>query len=368
MPFDTLASLLFRQWEAATAQPVSNPTEWVQLSTAIDALRSLLEDSYVDWPEGLVGEVQKVQESAATDTDALISLIIKIAQLEPLPFDTDLREIPCGSSHVEYRIRRAREGNRGFLLSTGEVRTLPVLDDTLTDEALAAGLIDAYAAAVKVAQAEFGVTYLAFIDKNFGPIGALGLIAALVAKTGLPAVVYRERKWSKKADFSRYRPAPGEKGVIIYDLVNTGAAIRGAAERISEEFTATVSAAVVLYNLSDTITAVDAAPGKAVVVLALDGVAGPSSLLKSGVNHEERELASSGSVDDSRSFPRGEEMSKTRKKQGGATELSYRQRLQRILDNPRAAQEVFPDPELRAKALPLYDSLLNLAGVSKDDG
>jgi hypothetical protein len=366
LAYDSPAILLLRQLEAATAKPPSSPNQWVQLTTAIDALRSLLEDSYVDWTDGLAAEVERVQATAAEDTDALISLVIRIAQLEPLPYATELRPIPCGTTKARYRLRHAYEGNRGFLLSTGEVRSLPVLDDTLTDGRLAPGLIDAYVAAVRLAQSQFGVTYLAFIDKNFGPIGALGLVAALTEKTGLPAVVHRERKWSKKADFSAFRPDPGEKGVIIYDLVNTGAAIRAASERIAEEFAAKISAAIVLFNLSSDVTVVNTLADEPVVILALDGVDGPSGLLKPDINPPGRELASLRGVEDSRSFPHGEEMKKRTGAREGAPEPEYRELLKRILENPRLAREAFPSEELRQKALPLYDSLAALADGPRD--
>lgn len=329
-------------------------------------MRSLLEDSYVDWPDGLADEVEKAQASAAEDTDALIALAIRIAQFEPLPYTDTLQNVPCGSTEAKYRLRRAYEQNRGFLLSTGEVRSLPVLDDTITDADLSRGLIDAYVAAIRVAQRDFDVSFLAFIDKNFGPIGALGLIAALTERTGLPAVVYRERKWSKKADFSTYRPKPGQKGVIVYDLVNTGAAIRAASERISEEFAATISAAVVLYNLSADTTVVETAIGRPVVILALDGVAGPTSILKPGINPMGREHALQGGVEDSRSFPQGEEMDEKTGSRDAALELPYRERLKMILDNPRLAKEAFPNEHLRAKALPLYDSLAAMADGPAD--
>lgn len=49
-----------------------------------------------------------------------------------------------------------------------------------------------------------------------------------------------------------------------------------------------------------------------------------------------------------------------------ALELPYRERLKMILDNPRLAKEAFPNEHLRAKALPLYDSLAAMADGPAD--
>lgn len=244
--------------------------QWVRLTVAIDALRSLLEDSYVDW-SGLTSEVRAALRNATEDPLALIGVARRVALLKPLDPIRRLRSVRLGASTFDYIVRIAPKGRPGFLIGTGTTRELPILDDTVTDPRFAAGAIAGYAQKVAEARERFGVSYLIFIDKNFGPVGALGMISSVVNATGLPATIYRERKWSKNADFVGYKPQPGDRGVIVYDLVNTGAAIRNATRRVYEAFASEVCAAAVLYNLRRDVETVEVPDRDPVIVLSLDG-------------------------------------------------------------------------------------------------
>lgn len=93
------------------------------------------------------------------------------------------------------------------------------------------------------------VTCLCFIEKSAGPVGTLAMLSDLVSKTGLPACIYREDYWSKRAKLSGYQPIPGkDKIAIVYDLIVTGHGVQQAANDIETKFGAKVAATVVLLS------------------------------------------------------------------------------------------------------------------------
>lgn len=159
---------------------------------------------------------------------------------------------------------------------------------------------------------------------------------------------------------SRWRNTASRSG-----LTGTGCSTTRSSTVPSLRCRPAISAVLVLFNLSSEVTVVNTGSGEPVVILALDGVDGPSGLLKPDINPQGRELASARGVEDSRSFPHGEEMKK-RTDAREAPEPEYRELLKRILENPRLAREAFPSEELRQKALPLYDSLAALADGPRD--
>jgi hypothetical protein len=233
------------------ASPDAFASQWLRLSAAIDVLRSLMEDSYVD-ATALNEEVSQAINAATDDPTRLLEVARKVALLEPLtPFKR--RRVVCTPAGrlLEYLIRVAPSDGPPFLVASGETRVLPILDDSLSDPQYSPGVIRAYIDSVMAAQKNFGISYLIFIDKNFGPVGALGLISSLSAATGLPVTIHRERKWSKTTDFSGYAPSHEERGLIIYDLINTGTAIRATSTRVFERFGSRIVAATVLFALGN---------------------------------------------------------------------------------------------------------------------
>ena len=264
---------LVSELKAAAAGPIGDSRfahQWIQLTAAVDALRSLLEDSYVDW-RALSGEVRSTLRRAAQDPSALIDLAHKVSLLKPLQFARQVREVVVSDLTVRYILRSAPFGRPSFLVGTGMVRELPILDDSITDPTLCGEVVEGFLALVSAMRERHSIDYLVFIDKNFGPVGALSLISSIVDGASLPAIIHRERKWSQSADFTGYVPRPGQSGLIVYDLVNTGTAIRGTSLRVLERFGSRVVGAVVLYDLKGGRKSVRVRDDYDVEVASLDG-------------------------------------------------------------------------------------------------
>lgn len=79
-----------------------------------------------------------------------------------------------------------------------------------------------------------------------GPVGAISMLSSLVAETGLPACIYRETRWAKGVAITADKPLSGDRILMVYDLIVTGAGIGAAADIVHEISGATTHAAVVL--------------------------------------------------------------------------------------------------------------------------
>ena len=129
-----------------------------------------------------------------------------------------------------------------------------VLDDNLADPLYAQNMVHQFVARLKKLRADQGIKSICFIEKDAGPVGALTMLAQLVAGTGMPATIYRESKWSKTANFAGRRPLPKERVAFVYDLVVTGGGIRHAAKVLQTETQAVPCAALVLFSYGQPMT------------------------------------------------------------------------------------------------------------------
>ena len=82
----------------------------------------------------------------------------------------------------------------------------------------------AFVKQVEDAKEREGTNKLCFIEKPYGPIGAISLLPYLVEKTRLPAVIYRPLHWNFKSKITGSL-SKSDKLCLVYDLAMTGGAL-----------------------------------------------------------------------------------------------------------------------------------------------
>jgi orotate phosphoribosyltransferase len=124
------------------------------------------------------------------------------------------------------------------------VKYITVLEETLAHPAYCAQMVDAFAHHLSQLVAAHGVTHLCFVEKEFGPVGALLLFAPLVTATKLPACIFRETHLAQRSAIAGQPPQASARVAVVYDLVVSGSGIRHVAEALQERGATTVAAQV----------------------------------------------------------------------------------------------------------------------------
>lgn len=107
---------------------------------------------------------------------------------------------------------------------------------------------NAFAKRVKHAKEMQHINKICFIEKTYGPVGAVALLPYLVEKTGTEAVIYRPRHWNPSARLVG-KLAKTDRICMVYDLALTGGALAQAAEFLEKSFEGVrVTYAIVLYD------------------------------------------------------------------------------------------------------------------------
>jgi len=175
----------------------------------------------------------------------VITLWSKVAQIEPIPADTVA--VTFGRL-FEAKAWLARVGD--IALSDTGRPLVPVFEQSIADPAFSAQVISAFVQRIAELRTQIQIDALCFVEKEAGPIGLITAISNLVIGTGLPATIYREGYWSKRAQFTCYEPKTSDRMLIVYDLNVTGNGLRNVADRLYHRFGCQVSGAIVLmgYN------------------------------------------------------------------------------------------------------------------------
>jgi orotate phosphoribosyltransferase len=106
----------------------------------------------------------------------------------------------------------------------------------------------AFVKEVRHAIKEEGANKLCFIEKLYGPIGAITLLPYLVEKTGLPAVIYRPLHWKIESKVTGDL-RNSDKICIVYDLAVTGGALMDTTYFLESNYPGLkVVSAIVLYD------------------------------------------------------------------------------------------------------------------------
>ena len=101
---------------------------------------------------------------------------------------------------------------------------------------------------VKEAMESEHVNKLCFIEKLYGPVGAVSLLPYLVEKTGLPSIIYRPAHWNPKSKITG-KVTKADRICVVYDLAVTGGALLDCMYFLERSYPKVeVVSAVVLYD------------------------------------------------------------------------------------------------------------------------
>lgn len=154
-------------------------------------------------------------------------------------------------SHIDgIPISFARPGYA--FLSSRKLRTFfPNLNDGLCDPKKYPGMLDRYTERVTSAVKELKCNRLGFIEKSFGPVGAIELRAELSRAVEIPSVVYRAYSWKRhNQPISAGRISSGDTICAVYDVGITGGLISEFAE-YAKSRGANVVAAIVSFDYDE---------------------------------------------------------------------------------------------------------------------
>ena len=219
---------------------------WFARNNCVELTKHTMEDRYVDLESsevkdamGAMAELRDTQDWVHPKLIRVLTALKGLSTLAQQRFNFS-RKQSAGLSIVE----RIADGKGLFQISSRSSRVVPVMEDSLGDPVSCATLIEGFAARVAELKMTLGITHLLFIEKEIGPVGALPMMAALVAATKLPAVVFRES--FDQLQRSMDHPGPQSRIAIVYDMVVSGDGIKIVADRVQEEVGASTVAAVVL--------------------------------------------------------------------------------------------------------------------------
>src|SRR3989338_972459 len=192
--------------------------------------------------------------------NSVLSLTEEFRRLKENPEDRDLQDTFMGALSVamdnviEPDIAPIQRFPFSFappeyaFLSSRKLRTFfPNINEVLDFEHLTAQFVKA----IDQIRTNNGCTRLGFIEKAFGPLGAIELRAALCNKTQLPSTVYRAYSWKRDLQpISAGRLERGDKVCIVYDAGITGGLIREFAE-YAKSLGASTTGAVVFFDFAE---------------------------------------------------------------------------------------------------------------------
>jgi hypothetical protein len=219
---------------------------WMQRALFTEVTKRSIEDHYVDVGSEklrvVIGAIKELQRTSEWMHPAFVRAMTALKGLSSLASErfTMVRQSIDNVPIIE----RVAEGKDPFQISNRGARVVPIMEDSLGDPQTCALLTEAFVKRLDVLKSNLGITHLLFIEKEIGPVGALPIMAALVAGTRLPACVFRE-------SFDQLQPSlnpPGPKSrlAIVYDMIVSGEGIKNVADRVRADVGAPTVAAVVL--------------------------------------------------------------------------------------------------------------------------
>jgi orotate phosphoribosyltransferase len=149
---------------------------------------------------------------------------------------------------TEVPIKYSGKDNYTLLANGDETPSFYNLDMLLCNPRFSGRISRLYSDKINALKAN--ITKLCFIDKDFGPVGALGLLSDIVRRTDLDAVIYRPSRFNYDSRIQGVTLKPGDKVCIVYDLIVSGKGIRDAVDYLIKRYNVEVPYAIVLYNYS----------------------------------------------------------------------------------------------------------------------
>lgn len=220
------------------ARPKDFPRQWLLWALQAEIHRYSMEDDYVDSSAGVCEGAEAAFETLERSTDwvhpklqAALEACRALGTAAELPHAQEERLLEDGAERFPITMSRA-DGQVGISVSSMRARYVPIFEANLGDPHYCSGLISAFRRRLTDMQRTLGVNHLLFIEKEVGPVGAISMMSSLVEATGLPASIYRETHWAKRAAIAGREPAKGDRVAILYDLIVTGAGICNAADAV----------------------------------------------------------------------------------------------------------------------------------------
>lgn len=249
--------------------------QWLLRALYAEITRYSMEDDYIDTESAAFQTVTRAFTDLIVGDDwmhpkveRLLVACRAVAGMPELERDLVERHVRQNGSSFDLLECVARS-TPPIRVSNREARVVPIIEDNLGSPKHCSGVVDAFAARVAKLVREAGVTHLAFIEKEFGPVGAISMMSSIVALTGLPACIYRETHWAQRAALAASRPGARDRIAILYDLIVTGAGIRHAADAIRELTGAVTVGAVLLCGYGERRSTVKSEAGQEIAIEAL---------------------------------------------------------------------------------------------------
>src|SRR5207244_1195596 len=134
-----------------------------------------------------------------------------------------------------YRFSFAKPGY--CFVSSLKLRTFfPNINESLADDRIRAQLLDAHSNLITKLRSDIKIDRLGFIDKAFGPLGAVEMRPILCEQTRLPSVIFRSYSWRRdKQPVSAGRILKGDRICVIYDVGISGGLINEFADYAEQQ-------------------------------------------------------------------------------------------------------------------------------------
>jgi orotate phosphoribosyltransferase len=230
-----------------TAGTEEFPSTWLIYSMVGELLRYTIEDDAIqiqNLARVLAGSAIAFSQNRDVETLGSFLKILREA----------VRQMPV--KRKRYRFRSASGltgviwravGGTNIPVSVSSQSEVPILEEMLCNPRYVSGIVDGYTRRLAAFKKTHNIDHLCFIEKNAGPVGAIPLVSELVQRTALPAFIYRENYWLKRAQVAGVRPRENSRVAIVYDLLMSGGAIKQAVQKLRDDHQIDVVAAVVLY-------------------------------------------------------------------------------------------------------------------------
>jgi orotate phosphoribosyltransferase len=234
------------------------PQAYVLHLVFLDILNNTVEDNYVKQTvrerlgrrisEELLKVGEPGQKSIKDQIMGISRNFAELARSNKSKVNPALEQLQYSDFNLTMRLSRDRFGDFAPAAMLKEPYLL-VIDDMLTNPKTLGMIQQAYLECIKNLEAD----KLCFIEKDFGPTGTLLLASYLTSESGLPSIVYRQRRWPMgsilQGSLEKTKTQEIDKICIVYDLCVTGGAIEEAANFIESKLKETkVTDSVVFYD------------------------------------------------------------------------------------------------------------------------
>jgi len=140
----------------------------------------------------------------------------------------------------------------GFVASKRVRSFFPNINQALGEARARNVIVEGYVRDIQQVVKNSRVNKLCFIDKAFGPLGAVELRPLLMEKMGLPGVVYRAYSWKQHLQpFSAGSLNRFDRLCVVYDVGISGGMIDEFATYVEKELEADVLGAVVFFDYEE---------------------------------------------------------------------------------------------------------------------